>query len=168
MKDEAELVQLAQQRNAEAFGRLYDEHFDRIYRYLMAKTGVREEAEDLTQQVFLNAWDAIGSYKSKGVPFSSWLFRIAHNLMVDYHRKRSIKKELPLEEAESLPSAEGSDPASLTEMRLGIEELAAACEDLTEAQRGVLYLRFVAGLSVAEVAKAVGKKEGAVKVMQHS
>ena len=168
MQVEEDLVRLAQKRDAGAFGQLYDQHFDRIYRYLFVKTGHQREAEDLTQQVFLKAWRAIGSYKQKGMPFSSWLFRIAHNEMVDYYRKQGKVEELPLEEAESVPSSEKSDPALLAETNLRIDEVVAACEKLTEAQREVLYLRFAAGLSVADVAKVVGKKEGAVKVMQHS
>ena len=166
MQEEESLVRLAQKHDAEAFGQLYDQHFDRIYRYLAFKTGDRTEAEDLTQQVFLKAWDAIGSYKPKGTPFASWLFRIAHNQLVDHLRKQSKRKEAPLEETVMAPSS--SDPSLIAEKNLRIEELAAACEHLTEAQREVISLRFAAGLSTAEVAKAMGRSEGAIKQLQHS
>jgi RNA polymerase sigma-70 factor (ECF subfamily) len=164
MEKEESLVDRARQRDPEAFGLLYEQHFDRIYRYLAFKTGDRTEAEDLTQQVFFKAWDAIGSYKPKGLPFSSWLFRIAHNQLVDYLRKRS-RKELPLDEAEAPPSA---DPLSLVEHKMRLEELADACRHLTEPQQEVISLRFAAGLSTAEVAKAMNKSEAAVKSIQHS
>ena len=164
VRDDDSLVRLVQKQDAEAFGVLYERHFDKIYRYFAFKTGDRTEAEDLTQQVFFKAWDAIGSYKPKGLPFSSWLFRIAHNKLVDYFRSKS-KTELPLGD---IDAPGGSDPASVVEQVLSSEELAEACKCLPELHQEVISLRFAAGLSTAEVAKAMGKSEGAVKAMQHS
>ena len=89
VQDEQSLVQRAQQMDQEALTRLYEEYFDKIYRYVVIKIGNKTEAEDLTQQVFLNMLRSISSFKWKGKPFSAWLFRIAHNLMVDYLRKKS-------------------------------------------------------------------------------
>ncbi len=164
MQEERELVRRAQQRDPEAFNQLYEEHFDRIYRYLALKVGDRTEAEDLTQQVFLKALESIASYNWRGVPFSSWLFRIASNQAVDYFRKRSKQRLVPLDEERTMAS---TDTALLAEQNIRIEQLAQACKRLTEAQQEVISLRFAGGLSVAEVAKVMGKSEGAVKVMQH-
>jgi RNA polymerase sigma-70 factor (ECF subfamily) len=161
---EESLVQRAQQGESEAFEQLYDLHFDRIYRYMMIKLGDQMDAEDLTQQVFLKALGAISTYRYKGVPFSSWLFRIANNQVIDHFRKRNRENALPLDEG--IISSK-DDPVSLTEHRLRIEQLARACEYLTEAQREVISLRFAGGLSVAETSETMGKSNGAVKVLQH-
>lgn len=119
----------------------------------------------MTQQVFLNAIQSISSYNWKGMPFSSWLYRIAHNQVVDYHRKKSKRITVPLDE--SMPAV-GEDPKHAVERKIEIEEIIAATKELTPAQREVISLRFGGQLSVAEVAKTMGKSEGAVKAMQHS
>jgi RNA polymerase sigma-70 factor (ECF subfamily) len=106
VQQEEELVRRAQKRDPEAFNQLYEEHFDRIYRYLVLKIGDRTEAEDLTQQVFLKALESIASYSWRGVPFSAWLFRIAHNQVVDYFRKMSKRKAIPLDEARTVAEAD--------------------------------------------------------------
>src|SRR5712692_6263403 len=90
------LVRKAMGRDAAAFGQLYDDYAAKIYRYAYYKVGTRVQAEDLTAQVFLKAWEAIGGYRSTNRPFSAWLFRIAHNLIVDYFRTQ--RPALPLEE----------------------------------------------------------------------
>jgi RNA polymerase sigma-70 factor (ECF subfamily) len=165
VRDEQSLIIRAQQRDQVALTQLYEENFDRIYRYCVIKIGDRTEAEDMTQQVFLNAIKSLPSYKFKGMPFSSWLYRIAHNQVVDYHRKRSRHALVPIDE--SIASGE-DDPSETAELRLEVEELARATQKLTPAQREVISLRFAAELSVAEVARAMGKSEGAVKALQHS
>ena len=165
MQQEKELVRRAQQRDPEAFRQLYEENFNKIYRYLTLKVGNRTEAEDLTQQVFLKALESISSYKWRGMPFSSWLFRIAHNQAVDYFRKGSKEKSVLLDEARTVV---GADPALLTEQRVTVEQLNLACKRLTEAQQEVISLRFAGGLSIAEVAEVMGKNQGAIKALQHS
>lgn len=165
MPDEQNLVRWAQQGDKQAFAQLYEIHFDRIYRYTVLRIGSGMEAEDLTQQVFLKALEAIHSFKWKGTPFSAWLFRIAHNLVVDHLRKKSKQRNVPLDEA-SVTS--GSNPQLAAEHRLRLEQLVSAAKQLTEAQREVIGLRFASDLSVAETAKVMGKSEGAVKALQHS
>jgi RNA polymerase sigma-70 factor (ECF subfamily) len=165
VQQEEELVRRAQKRDPEAFNQLYEEHFDRIYRYLVLKIGDRTEAEDLTQQVFLKALESIASYSWRGVPFSAWLFRIAHNQVVDYFRKMSKRKAIPLDEARTVAEA---DTALIVEQNIKVEQLALACKRLTEAQQEVVSLRFAGGLSIAEVAKVMGKSQGAIKALQHS
>jgi RNA polymerase sigma-70 factor (ECF subfamily) len=85
---EKRLALRAAQRDSEAFAALYDAYVDKIYKYVFYKVGGQAEAEDLTAQVFLRAWEAIGEYEWREYPFSAWLFRIAHNLIVDHHRAR--------------------------------------------------------------------------------
>jgi len=164
VQDEESLVRRAQHHDQEAFAQLYEEHFDKIYRYVTFKIGNKTEAEDMTQQVFLNALQSISSFKWKGIPFSAWLFRIAHNQVVDYLRSKK-RTTVPLDE--SLVSND-NNPQLLTEQKLDIEQLILATEKLTEAQRDVISLRFAGELSIAQVAKAMGKSQGAVKALQHS
>ena len=165
MQSEESLIRRAQQRDQVALTQLYEENFDKIYRYIVFKIGDRTEAEDMTQQVFLNAIQSISSYNWKGMPFSSWLYRIAHNQIVDHLRKKSRRITVPLDES---ISASDADPRHVAEQKIEIEEICAAAKGLTRAQQEVISLRFGGELSVAEVAKAMGKSEGAVKALQHS
>ena len=165
MQDEESLVRRAQQRETEAFAQLYEEYFDRIYRYIVLRMGNAMEAEDLTQRVFINALRAISSFKWKGVPFSAWLFRIAHNQVVDYLRKVTKRTTDSLEEKVVISS---SDPQSEVEHKLTMEQVLLATQQLTESQREVISLRFTSELPIAKVAKVMGKSEGAVKALQHS
>ena len=165
MQNEESLIRRAQQSDPVALTQIYEENFDRIYRYIAIKIGDRTEAEDLTQQVFLKAIQSISSYKWKGMPFSAWLYRIAHNQIVDHVRKRSRKPTVSLEDNDP----PGSDnPEKVTERKLEMEELAVAAMKLTPSQREVISLRFAGQLSIAEAAKAMGKSEGAIKALQHS
>jgi RNA polymerase sigma-70 factor (ECF subfamily) len=168
VQDEESLVRRAQQHDQTALTQIYETNFDRIYRYIVLKIGDRTEAEDMTQQVFLSAFKSISAYKHRGTPFSSWLFRIAHNQVVDYLRKKSKRATVPLEESLASSSNGGVDPGLEAERNLAIERLAWATRQLTRAQREVISLRFAGELSVAQVAKAMGKSEGAIKALQHS
>ena len=164
MQDEKELVERAQHHDQEAFAQLYEEHFDKIYRYITLKIGNKMEAEDMTQQVFLKALQSISSFKWKGVPFSAWLFRIAHNQVVDYFRKKK-HTAVPLDES---LATNDNNPQLIVEQKLDTEQLLSATKQLTEAQREVISLRFAGELSIAQVAKTIGKSQGAVKALQHS
>jgi RNA polymerase sigma-70 factor (ECF subfamily) len=164
VQDEESLVRRAQQNDQEAFAQLYEEYFDRIYRYITLKIGDAVEAEDLTQQVFLNSLRSISSFRWKGRPFSAWLYRIAHNQVVDHLRKKR-RSDVPLEE--TLVGG-GDDPQRDAERRLDIEQVLAAAQKLTDAQREVISLRFTSELSIAQVAEIMGKSQGAVKALQHS
>jgi len=165
VQDEENLVRRAKQRDQEAFSQLYEENFDKIYRYVALKIGDRIEAEDMTQQVFLKALQSISSFKWKGIPFSAWLFRIAHNQMVDYLRKKSKQATAPLDESQV---SSGSNPQLTAEHNLDIEQLLLATKKLTKAQQEVISLRFAGELPIAQVAKIMGKSEGAIKALQHS
>jgi len=165
VQDEEGLVRRAQQRDQQAFTKLYEEYFDKIYRYIALRIGNKTEAEDMTQQVFLNAIKSISSFKWKGIPFSAWLFRIAHNQVVDYLRKKARHITVPL--VESLSNTDGN-PELVAEQNLDMERVLLATQQLTKTQREVISLRFAGGLSIAEAAKAMGKSQGAVKALQHS
>jgi len=164
VQSEESLVRRAQNRDQEAFAQLYEEHFDKIYRYIALRIGNEAEAEDMTQQVFLNALQSISSFRWKGVPFSAWLFRIAHNQAVD-HLRRKKRTAVPLDES---VASNDNAPQLIAEQKLDIERLLLATQKLTDAQREVISLRFTSELSIAQVAKIMGKSQGAVKALQHS
>ena len=165
MQDEESLVRRAKQGDQKAFDQLYEGNFDRIYRCIALRIGDKTEAEDMTQQVFLSALQSISSFKWKGIPFAAWLFRIAHNQVVDYLRKKQKQAVIPFDE--SLASSD-SNPQLMAEHNLDIEQLLLVTRQLTEAQREVISLRFAGGLPIAQVAKIMGKSQGAVKALQHS
>jgi RNA polymerase sigma-70 factor (ECF subfamily) len=167
VQDEESLVQRAKQHDQNAFAQLYEEYFDKIYRYVALKIGDKEEAEDMTQQVFLKALQSISSFKWKGTPFSAWLYRIAHNQIVDYLRKKS-KRPSTLYDDSLAGGEHGVSPQLVAERNMDIEQLLLATRRLTEAQREVISLRFAGDLPTAQVAKMMGKSEGAIKALQHS
>ncbi len=166
VQDEEGLVRRAQQRDQEAFAQLYEEHFNRIYRYVALRIGDKVEAEDMAQQVFLKAFQAISSFKWRGIPFSAWLFRIAHNQVVDYLRRKTKQATVPLDESQAATNE--SNPEIMAEHSLDTEQLISATRQLTEAQREVIALRFTSELPIAQVAKIMGKSQGAIKALQHS
>lgn len=163
--DEKGLIRRAQKNDPEAFAELYEEHFDKIYRYVFLRVGIRAESEDITQQVFLKALQSIASYKWRGAPFSAWLFRIAHNQVIDYHRKVSKVQTTTLE----VPvAAADPDPAEIAEKEIHIEQVRDAMNGLTQLQQEVISLRFAGEFSTKETARIMGRSEGAVKALQHS
>jgi RNA polymerase sigma-70 factor, ECF subfamily len=166
LQDEESLVRRAQQQDNQAFAQLYEAYFDKIYRYIVLKVRNEAEAEDITQQVFLKVLQSIGSYKSKGVPFSSWIYRIAHNQVVDFLRQKNKKSTVDIEGLPLISQAE--DTQHRLEKEMDIEQLKEATKNLTAAQQEVLSLRFAGELSIAECAGIMGKSEGAIKALQHS
>ena len=166
MPTETELVALAVRRDAGAFGLLYQLHLDSIYRYIYYRVGNAAEAEDLTEQVFLKAWEHMPAYDQRGLPFASWLYRMAHNLVIDYHRTRRPTASLTEPLAETLVDR-GQGPEEAVERRLAAAEVAEALRTLTPEQQQIIVLRFVQGLSHAEAALVMGKSEGALRVLQY-
>jgi len=163
--DEKSLIEKAQQNDQEAIVRIYETYFDRIYRYIFLRIGNQAESEDLTQQVFMNALQSISSFRWRGAPFSSWLFRIARNQIIDHQRKFSRVQTTPLE----MPlGREDIDPAEVVEQELAIRKVREAMKGLTQLQQEVLSLRFAGEMSTRETARIMGKREGAVKALQHS
>lgn len=165
MQDEQSLVQRAQQLDQEAFAQLYERHFDKIYRYVALRIGSQMEAEDVTQQVFLKALQSISSYKWRNIPFTAWLYRIAHNQVVDYLRKKTRQPTMVLNE---LRTTSDTNLQQTAEHKLDMEQLILATKQLTPAQQEVVSLRFTSDLPITQVARIMGKSEGAVKALQHS
>ncbi len=159
------LVAAYQAGDRSAFEGIYETYFDRIYRYALVRIGNAAESEDLAADVFLKALEGLGSYRARGVPFSAWLFRIAHNLVVDLLRRRSRRPTTIL--TDTLPLIQDA-PDDLVVTGLTIAEVMDAMDEITDLQRQVIAMRFGAGLSVAETAQSIKKKEGAVKALQHS
>jgi RNA polymerase sigma-70 factor (ECF subfamily) len=162
-----ELVRAAQAGDAASVGQLYERYFDKVYGYLVFKLGAAADAEDLAGQVFLKALESLGGYKWTGVPFQAWLFRIAHNLLVDHLRRKTKRVNEPLDE--TLPDRRHTvDPEVMLQEKVTRQGLLAAVERLTELQKQVISLKFAGGLSNAQVARLMGKTEGAVKALQHA
>lgn len=162
--DELELVRRAIRRDREAFGALYDRHVVRVYRHIYYIVGRPAEAEDITAQAFLQAWQAIERYQIRGAPFVSWLLRIAHNLAVSYLRSRRESAELP----ETLVDVSRQGNPEQEVLRGADGELVReAILGLRDEQRQVIILRFVDDLEYREVAEIVGKSVAAVRVIQH-
>jgi RNA polymerase sigma-70 factor (ECF subfamily) len=157
--DEALLVRAAQER-PEAFGKLYELHVDAVYRYLQLRTGTADAA-DLTQQVFLRAFASLPKYKTRGLPFSAWLFRIARNLATDHHRQRGRTPDELLPGMVQADATAAPEQAALQMETLG--HLRALLRELDGEKRELLAMRFAAGLSSREIAAVVGKSEAAVK-----
>ncbi|MFA4999226.1 MAG: sigma-70 family RNA polymerase sigma factor [Parcubacteria group bacterium] len=165
LEDERKLILEAKGGEAEAFGRLYDYYLPAIYRFILLKVGQREEAEDLTHQVFLKAWQNISGFTERGFPLSSWLYRIARNLIADRYRKTrpfiGISEEFVSEQLIFRP-----DTTKLDDKK-DIARIMDSLRELKDVERDVVIMRFVEDLSVKEVAEAINKSEGAVKLIQH-
>jgi RNA polymerase sigma-70 factor (ECF subfamily) len=160
-----ELVERAQRGDRVALEELYLLHFDRIYSYLHMSVGSRHDAEDLTTQTFVKMLEAIGRFQWRSVPFSAWLFRIAHNLAMDHFRAN--RRWLPEEEVPETVRGEESSAEEQALASLGQTSMMTLIERLSPEQRQVLTLKFVFRFSNAEAAAILGKTEGAVKSLQH-
>jgi len=164
LSNEADLAQRASERDQTAFAELYNAYVEKIYKYIFYKVGNAVEAEDLCEQVFLKAWEAIGRYTWCGYPFSSWLYRLAHNLVVDHYRTR--RESVPLHEVLTT-SSEPEDPQDSLLQTLDAAELSDAISQLTDDQRQVISLKFIEGYENAEIAQMLNKKEGAIRALQY-
>jgi RNA polymerase sigma-70 factor (ECF subfamily) len=162
-----QVVEAAQAGDLDAIGQLYDIHINQVYRYSLARLGNVQDAEDVVSEIFYKMLNGLPNYQWRKVPFAAWLMRIAHNEVVSFTRRngrRANDTELP---EDILDRGNHNDPAESAERQLALEDLRKAVELLPEAQREVIILRFASGLSVADTAKALGKQENNVKVLQH-
>jgi RNA polymerase sigma-70 factor, ECF subfamily len=160
-----DLVERGQQGDRSALEELYLLHFDRIYSYLHMSVGSRHDAEDLTTQTFVKMLEAIGRFRWRSVPFSAWLFRIAHNLAMDHFR--ASRRWQPEEEIPESIQGEESSAEEQALASLGQTSMLELIERLSPEQRQVLTLKFVFRFSNGEVASILDKSEGAVKSLQH-
>lgn len=162
--DDTPLVYRAIEKDQEAFGELYDRHVVRVYRHIYYMVGNAAEAEDLTAQTFLRAWEAIGRYQVRGAPFVSWLLRIAHNLGVSHLRSKRESSQLHDGIIDEKPRI---DPESSYVQTAEEEMVREAILRLREEQRQVIILRFIEDLDYKEVAEIIGKSVAAIRVIQH-
>ena len=162
---EEKVVQSAIGGEASAFGLLYDHYQPRIYRFVAIKVGRREDAEDLTHQVFMSAWQHIKTYRHRGFPFSSWLYQIARNQVIDFYR--ASKKETSLEDTDPEQFASEVNVHVAVDRLFELESIEKAIRTLKSDYQDVLILRFVEDLSIRETANAMKKSEGAIKLIQH-
>lgn len=170
MKDQQEEIALidAAKNDPAAFGELYKRYVDRIYNYIFFRTGSVKDAEDLTGRVFFKAMNHIKGYKHMGLPFSAWLYRIAHNLVANYHRDRTRKQEISLDDlpGQILPRSD-QQPESSAVYSQEVDRLLATIHKLSPIRQELIILKFVDQLSNAEIGKVLRKSEGAVKSLYH-
>jgi RNA polymerase sigma-70 factor, ECF subfamily len=163
---ESELVTRAGGGSTEAFSALYERYVNRIYNYIYYRTGNPHEAEDLTSRVFHRALHHIERYDNRGVPFSAWLYRIAHNLVANWHRDNSRRREVPLEDYTQHPQRSQAPEASVV-VNQDLEDMLKVIRRLPSDRQQLLILKFVEGLSNAEVAMIMRRSEGAIKSLYH-
>jgi len=149
-----------------ALGVIYDQYVDRIYSYIYHRVGQPDVAEDLTGQVFMRMLEAVQTGRGWRSSFSGWLYRIAHNLVIDHYRRRKRATFVDLEDAAPVQAQTG-DPVRSSETQFERERLRSALAKLTDEQAQVISLRFLEDLSIAEVAEMLDKTEGAVKALQY-
>lgn len=162
---EEKLVRSAVEGDSSAFGALYDHYHAMIYRFVLIKVGRREEAEDITHQVFLSAWQKIKTYKQRGYPFSSWLYQIARNQVIDHYRAKKGDVSIDKVDPESFAVAVDHDADVMKKVQ--IEKVRVAVARLKPDYQDVIILRFVEDMSLKETSAALKKSEGAVKLAQH-
>lgn len=158
---EAALVAKAQ-RDSRAFGELYERYVDRIYSYVFSRVQNVQDAEDLTARIFYRALDRLEGYEDRGLPFGAWLFRIAHNLVANWHRDQSRRSFVPIEGV-VLPARRRDEPETTAERREGENALWAAIERLPEERRRLLFHKFGDQLTNIEIGELMQKSEGAIK-----
>jgi RNA polymerase sigma-70 factor (ECF subfamily) len=157
------LVARAVTRDAEAFGELYLIYIDRIYRYVFSYLRDKMTAQDLAEEAFLKAWTAIESCKGKEGTFSAWLYRIAHNHVIDHFRRR---RRYPTTEPLKDISSDADDIERELEAKLEQQRLLEAISRLPQSQKRVIILKFIEGLDNCEIAGILGTSEGNVRIMQ--
>ena len=162
LEDERRLVDLAKAGDGEAFAQLYEAYFDRVYRFIFFRVTDDQVAEDLAAQVFLKAWENLHRYKPHG-PFLAWLYAIARNTVIDNYRTR--KQTVSLDEAAPIATQEEKLDDRL-QFEFEIQSLQEAMQRLTQEQQEVITLKFIAEYDTAEIARHMGKSEGAIRALQ--
>jgi RNA polymerase sigma-70 factor (ECF subfamily) len=167
--DEPQLVARAKTDDPDAFGTLYERYARKIYNYVYYRTGNPHDAEDLTARVFHRAMVSLNGYTSRGLPFSAWLYRIAHNLVANWHRDRGRRQILPLHEAarQDWQALRSEAPDSMAETNEEREHLLGAIRRLTPDRQQLIILKFVERMSNIEIGQVMNKSEGAIKSLYH-
>ncbi len=154
------------QSDAYALADLFEEHYDRLARYVAARVGNRDLAEDMAGEVFLRAVESLGSIEQRGIPLQAWLYRVAHNLVIDHYRRSSRRQSVALDDVAVLAGT--ADPAADVEHQMTMEGVYAAMQRLNSSQQEVITLRFIGGLSSEEVGTVMGRTNGAVRELQRT
>jgi RNA polymerase sigma-70 factor (ECF subfamily) len=162
--DDTRLISRARQGDSHAFGVLYERYLNSVYRYVAYRTMNTATAEDLTSEVFLNAWKSIDRYEDRGYAFSTWLLRLAHNEVTDYYRTHHHNATLP---ETDVYSSSTNDPGQLVELQSDQTALLNAIRQLPDEWQQIILLRFVEEISFEEIGIIVGKSSGACRVIQH-
>ena len=165
LPDENALVERAK-TDSEAFGILYECYVNKIYNYIYYRVGNQHDAEDLTARTFHRALNHIERYVNQGAPFSAWLYRIAHNLVANWHRDQSRRKLISLEDIKLIIQRRDG-PDQMTEQREEKDQLLAIIQRLPSERQQLLILKFAHGLSNAEIGQVMGRSEGAIKSLYH-
>jgi RNA polymerase sigma-70 factor (ECF subfamily) len=152
-------------KDRQAFGELYEHYLQKIYTYVYYRTGNHADAEDLTSKVFQKAFTHMEGYKDQGLPFSAWLYRIAHNVVANWYRDQSRKKIVGLDEATRHSMEEEPDAAA--EKNAESENLLRIIRKLPTDNQQLLILKFAEGCSNLEVGRILGRSEGAIKSLYH-
>lgn len=161
-----EVLARASQGDKEAFGVLYKRYVGRIHNYVYYRTGNQFDAEDITARVFFRAMRHIGNYQDRGLPFSAWLYRIAHNLVANWHRDNSRKKEIPLDDSFNV-RYKGEHPEGVVVKNEEEENLLLLIRKLPPDRQQLIILKFVEHLPNAEIGLIMGRTEGAIKSLYH-
>ena len=162
---ELNLIKQAQKGEKEPFGKLYDHYVAPIYRFIVLKVTGKDEAEDLTHEVFISAWQNLKNYKHQGFPFSSWLYQIARNKVIDHYRTQKQHASLDSLD-ENLFSVAGVVENNLEKI-LALDKVKLAITQLNQEQQDVIIMKFIEDLSNEEIANTMSKTEGAVRLLQH-
>jgi RNA polymerase sigma-70 factor (ECF subfamily) len=164
--EEQDTLLRASQGDLEAFGVLYEKYVERIFNYVYYRTGNVHDAEDLTARVFYRALHHVHTYTDRGVPFSAWLYRIAHNLVANWHRDRSRHQEIPLSDAPTI-HYKGEPPEVALMQTQERDALLRLIRQLPSERQHLLILKFLEHMSNSEIGETMGRSEGAVKSLYH-
>jgi len=162
--DEQTLVLRSQEGDQDAFACLYDTYIERIYRYVYFRVADEDVAEDITSQVFLKSWEKLASFQVGPTPFIAWLYRIAHNAVIDYYRTRKVS--VPFEQATAAEIGRTDGIDDKLDRQFERQQLRIAMAQLTDEQQQVLILKFIGGFSTCQIAQQLGKQQGAIRALQ--
>jgi RNA polymerase sigma-70 factor (ECF subfamily) len=163
-RNESKLVARAVKGSADSFGDLYEMHISAIYRYILYRVADPQDARELADEVFLKAWSALSGYRPGETPFRAWLYRIAHNLVIDHYRSR--REVEPLGDRDLIADSQPNPERQLVQ-REEEEDLARNISRLPPDYQQVLVLRYIEGLSTSQVAAILKRSDGAVRVLLH-
>lgn len=167
LEGEDKLIRGAKRGESGCFNELYSHYLTPIYRFIYMKVSSREEAEDLTHEVFLSAWQNIKRYRSRGFPFSSWLYQIARNRVIDSYRLKKTFVDLEEVDAKADPIEIRGAIELAIENDMTLDQVRVAIKNLHPDQQDVVLMRFMEDMPYETIASAMGKSEGAVRLIQH-